>query len=173
MIKPVQVRPLLPLLAIALLTAGCSLTGDVPRPAPTTTTTPAQQALLAYEQYWSVTEAAYAAPSSRDWSVELQNVASGSALRSADEDVRNYAGFPAHIEGTVARAPTVENATDSAVEIADCVELGDSRLIADTTGEVLDDLENRVPRYRFRAEVIQRNGRWLVDRAEPALDEPC
>ena len=128
---------------------------------------------MAYERYWSVTTAAFNAPKAKDWSIDLQDVASGTALAGATRDVLGYADFPAHTEGTISRSPTIGGVANSRVEIVDCVDLGDSRLIADTTGEVLDDLENQVPRFRFRAEVVERGGRWLVDRAEPALDEPC
>ncbi|WP_300007727.1 hypothetical protein [Pseudonocardia sp.] len=158
---------LLPVLMAALVTSCTSA------PVATQPTTPSQDALLAYERYWSVSQDAFAAPGARDWSAELEGVASGPALDSLLTDVRNYADFPAHTEGAVTRSPTVGNATHDRVEVVDCVQLGDSRLIADTTGEVLDDLANRVPRYRFRAEVVLRGDVWLVDRAEPALDEPC
>ncbi|MGH3611265.1 MAG: hypothetical protein ACRDRK_01305 [Pseudonocardia sp.] len=116
---------------------------------------------------------AFAAPSSRDWTAALGEVASGTALESVRRDVENYASFPAHTEGVISRAPAVGEASEGRVEIVDCVELGDSRLIADTTEEVLDDLANRTPRYRFRAGVLLQDGRWLVDVTNPALDEPC
>jgi hypothetical protein len=162
------------LLTAVLLSACSTTTRDAPTPpTPPPAPSPTQEALLAYERYWSVTTAAFNAPSAKDWSVELQEVASGPALASVIDDVHNYAGFPAHTEGTISRSPTVNEVTNGRAAIVDCVDLGNSRLIADTTGEVLDDLTNRVPRYRFRAEIAEQNGRWLVDRAEPALDEPC
>jgi hypothetical protein len=162
---------LLPLLAGVVLTS-CS--SAAPAAAPTTApATPAQQALVVYERYWTVTEAAFAAPGARDWAPELQGVATGSALESASRDVRNYADFPAHTEGAISRAPSVGATTDGHIEIVDCVDLGDSRLVADRTGEILDDLVNRVPRYRFRADVVLHGEQWLVERTEPALDEPC
>lgn len=156
-------------LTAALLTS-CTATAP---PVGTQLATPSQHALLSYERYWSISQKAFSAPSARDWTAELEEVASGSALDSLIDDVRNYADFPAHTEGAVTRSPTVGTATDDRVEIVDCVQLGASRLIADATGEVLDDLANRAPRYRFRAEVVLRGDEWLVDRAEPALDEPC
>lgn len=156
-------------LTAALLTS-CST--PVPQ-AGTPPTTPSQDALLAYERYWSVSQEAFSAPAARDWTAELEGVASGAALDSLIVDVRNYADLPAHTEGAVTRSPTVGATADDRVEIVDCVQLGDSRLIADATGEVLDDLANRAPRYRFRAEVVLRGDEWLVDRTEPALDEPC
>jgi len=163
-------RTSLLLLAAVLLSACSTTTQDAPAPP---TPAPAQEALLAYERYWSVTTAAFNAPNAKDWSAELQDVASGTALAGATKDVLGYADFPAHTEGSISRSPTVGTVANGRVEIVDCVDLGDSRLIADTTGEILDDLANQVPRFRFRAEVVERNGRWLVDRAEPALDEPC
>lgn len=158
-----------PTLAAALL-LGCTAGTPPAGPAPTP---PSQEALLAYERYWSVSEAAFSAPGAQDWTSELEGVASGPALDGLATDVRNYAGFPAHTEGAVTRSPTVGAATDGRVEVIDCIQLGDSRLIADATGEVLDDLANRAPRYRFRADVVRRGDQWLVDRTEPALDEPC
>ena len=98
------------------------------------------------------------------------------AVLASDElqiDVANYAGVPAHAEGAVTRAPVVGEVTADRIEIVDCVDLGDSRLVADSTGAVLDDLENRVPRYRFRAELVMLDGRWIVERTAPSLDEPC
>jgi hypothetical protein len=54
------------------------------------------------------------------------------------------------------------------------VDLGDSRLVSDRTGRPLDDLANRVVRYRFRADVVRTDGGgWLVERTAPALGEPC
>lgn len=161
---------LLSLLLAAALSTSCTTTSTPAAPAPTTAS---QEALLAYERYWSVSQEAFAAPGARDWTAELGSVASGSALDSLLADVRNYADFPAHTEGAVTRSPAVGAETDGRVEIIDCVQLGDSRLVADATGEVLDDLANRAPRYRFRAEVVQSGDRWLVDRTEPRLEEPC
>lgn len=102
-----------PMLAVALLTS-CTATSTPAGPAPTT---PSQDALQAYERYWSVSEAAFAAPGAQDWTVELEGVASGSALDSLVADVRNHADFPAHTEGTVTRSPAVGAVTDSRVEI--------------------------------------------------------
>lgn len=163
------------LLLVTGLATGCSTSGaPVPVPGPTVAPpTPEQQAVAAYERYWSVSQDAFSAPSARDWRQELEGVASGPALESVVRDVLNYADFPAHTEGAVTRAPIVAAATDTLVEIVDCVNLGDSRLVADRTGEVLDDLVNRVQRYTFRAQVVTSGDRWLVNRTDPAQDEPC
>ncbi|MGD9989046.1 hypothetical protein [Pseudonocardia sp.] len=160
----------LPLLLAAVLSTSCTATSTPAEPVPTTAS---QQALLAYERYWSVSQEAFSAPGERDWTAELGGVASGSALDSLLADVRNYADFPAHTEGAVTRSPAVGTAADDRVEVVDCVQLGDSRLVSDATGEVLDDLANRAPRYRFRAEVVRSGDRWLVYRTEPMLEEPC
>lgn len=160
------------LLAVVLATGGC--TTSPPAPAPTTdATTPSEIATQAYERYWEVTEDAFAAPRSRDWTAELEAVASGDALERALADYRTYRDFPAHSEGRVARAPVVESATGDRVLIVDCLDLGDSLLIADETGVVLDDLANRVQRYTVRAELVRNDAEWLVHQLDPALDERC
>lgn len=158
---------LMPALAAALV--GCAAAPPPAHQAPA----PGQEALIAYERYWSVAQEAFSAPGSRDWRGALEAVASGPALDSLLADVRNYASFPAHTEGVATRSPVVADIRDGRVQISDCITLGDSRLIADETGEVLDDLENRAPRYRFRADVVLTGDRWLVERTEPALAEPC
>ena len=154
----------------AALTAGCSSAATPPEPAPTG---PEQPALAAYERYWSISQAAFASPGSRDWTADLAEVATGPALEATLTEIRSYAEFPAHTVGAVSRAPEVTGVTDTSADVLDCVDLGDSRLVADRTGEVLDDLDNRVQRYRYRAEVVAQDGRWLVRRADAALDEPC
>ncbi|MER7433680.1 hypothetical protein ACFU8R_28695 [Pseudonocardia alni] len=160
------------LLAVAL-TAGCT-TATPPDATPVPDlTTPSQAAEQAYQRYWEVTEAAFATPRLRDWTTELETVASGQALDSAISDFRTYRDFPAHMEGTVSRAPRVESAGVGGAEIVDCLDLGDSLLIADDTGEVLDDLGNQVRRYTLRASLVANGTGWRVDRLEPALDEPC
>lgn len=169
-----RMRALLPVFVTVALASCSSPSAEPSSPAPSTTApTSAQEALMAYERYWSVTQAAFAAPTARDWTGQLQAVATGPALESVLADVRNYAAFPAHTEGSVTRAPVVAGESAGVVEIVDCVDLGESRLVADATGESLDDVANRVPRYRFRAEVIELDQRWLVQRTEPDLDEPC
>jgi hypothetical protein len=158
------------LVVAAALTAGCSGMTTPPAPPPTG---PEQPALAAYERYWSVSQAAFAEPGSRDWSADLAEVATGPALEATLTEVRSYAAFPAHTVGVVSRAPEVTSVTDTKVDVLDCVDLGDSRLVADRTGEVLDDLANRVQRYRYRAEVVAQDDGWLVRRADAVLDEPC
>lgn len=161
-------------LLLAVLLSGCSTAPDsAPPEPPTTATTPAQQALSAYEEFWTVTDSAFAAPASRDWTARIEEVAIGQAREALQIDVANYASVPAHAEGAVTRDPVVGEVTPERIEIVDCVDLGDSRLVADSTGDVLDDLENRVPRYRFRAELVMLDGRWVVERTAPSLDEPC
>lgn len=161
-------------LLVAVLLSGCSTAPDsAPSTPPTTVTTPAQQALSAYEEFWTVTDSAFAAPASRDWTARIEEVAIGQAREALQIDVANYASVPAHAEGAVTRDPVVGDVTAERIEIVDCVDLGDSRLVADSTGEVLDDLENQVPRYRFRAELVMLDGRWVVERTAPSLDEPC
>lgn len=169
-----RARWLPPLLVVAVL-AGCSTSSDepAPSPAPQTTTPTERQALAAYEEFWSVTDAAFAAPSARDWSPRLEQVATGQALDSLRRDVENYASVPAHTEGALTRAPTVVGSTDGRVDVVDCIDLGDFRLVSDTDGRVLNDLANRVPRYIYRAGLVFRDGRWLVNRTAPALDQPC
>ncbi|WP_214405764.1 hypothetical protein [Pseudonocardia lacus] len=131
-------------------------------------------ALTTYNQFWTVAEQALNAPTSRDWTTELEAVASGQALESLLADIENYAAYPAHNEGTVERAPTIRSATTDSVAIVDCVDMTDYLLIADETGEVLTDTANQVPRFQFHAQVEQAQpGRWLVDRTRPAWDEPC
>jgi hypothetical protein len=134
---------------------------------------PSQQALEAYEQYWLISSAAFQAPAAQDWTSALAQVASGSALDSVLLDVRNYAAYPAHTEGGVSRSPQVVRTSPTDVEIVDCVDLGDSRLVADDTGELLEDLSNRQQRYTFRATVALQTDTWRVDRTEPLLDQPC
>nr|MBA2320592.1 hypothetical protein [Deltaproteobacteria bacterium] len=108
-------------LLVAGLATGCS-PSTTPAPVPGSTVAPPtaeQQAVAVYERYWSVSQDAFSAPSARDWRPELEGVASGPALESVLRDVLNYADFPAHTEGVVARAPTVAEASDTLVEIVD------------------------------------------------------
>ncbi|MFC4951041.1 hypothetical protein [Pseudonocardia sp. GCM10023141] len=158
------------LLLAAVLLASCS---GPAAGAGSTSVGPEQRALAAYESFWSVSQAAFASPASRDWAADLAAVATGSALEATLTEVRSYAEFPAHTVGAVSRSPAVSNVTDVRINVVDCVDLGDSRLVADRTGEVLDDLANRVQRYRYRAEIVAKRDQWLVDRIEASLDEPC
>lgn len=163
-------------LLVALLCATSCSTASPPPESPTTppaNSDPTVEPLAAYERFWAVTDSALAAPGSRDWLPDLEAVATGPALDSLATDVENYASLPAHTEGQVTRDPVVQEVLGSRALVLDCVDLGDSRLVSDTTGDVLDDLANRVPRYQFRAELVSINGRWLVERTVPALDEPC
>jgi len=157
---------LVPVLAVV---AACAAPAPTPEPA----TTQADAGLAAYEHYWQVVDAAFAAPGSQDWSPRLAEVATGPALVSVSVDVANYAGFPAHRTGTVKRAPSVISSDAMHVDILDCVDISGVSLVADKTGQPLDDTVNRVPRYRFSASVVLAGGRWLVERTSPMLDQPC
>lgn len=96
-------------LLLAVLLPGCSTApADAPPSPPTVATTPAQQALSAYEEFWTVTDSAFAAPASRDWTARIEEVAVGQAREALQIDVANYAGVPAHAEGAVTRAPVVQ-----------------------------------------------------------------
>jgi hypothetical protein len=131
-------------------------------------------ALAAYSSYWRLTTAAFADPDGRDWAAEFGAVARGQALESVLADVANYASLPAHTEGDIARSPAVDTALPGRVTVVDCIDLGNSRLVHDVTGETLDDLENRTQRYRFRAQVVHDdNGSWLVEQTTPLPDQPC
>ncbi|RZT85568.1 hypothetical protein EV383_2441 [Pseudonocardia sediminis] len=168
-------RWLIPLFAAAVV-AGCS--GPSPHETsrtstPSTTDPIERNALAAYEEFWTVTDAAFAAPGSQDWTSRTREVATGQALQALDRDIANYSGVPAHTEGTVSRAPKVATVAAERVAIVDCVDISGSRLVSDDDGQVLDDLANRVPRYLYRAEVIPRGDRWVVDRTAPSLAEPC
>lgn len=155
----------------AIVAAGCS--GPAATSGPPPTAAPGEQALAAYERFWRVTQDAFAGPGTRDWAPDVAAVASGAAQESLMRDIDNYADYPAHSEGIVSRAPVVVEVTETTASIVDCVDLGDSRLVADLTGEVLDDLTNRVQKYTFRADVVQIGDRWLVDRTNAIQEEPC
>jgi hypothetical protein len=162
-------------------TAACTTTqpAELPAPAPPITAPdPASQAadaaLAAYNAFWAVSLNARAAPNARDWTSELATVASGDALESVTADIDNYAGVPAHFEGTVGRAPTVQNATPDRVEITDCLDMTAYLLRGDENGELLSDTANQVPRFLFTAEVLpDSSGRWLVDEIDAKLSQPC
>ena len=140
---------------------------------PDETDAAASAALAAYMSYWETTDAALAAPGIRDWRPELEAVSQGDALDAVLAEIENYRSLPAHTVGSIDRSPTVVSADTRTVSILDCVDLGDSQLVSDRTGAVLDDLENRVERFHLRAEVVSVGGRWLVQQTSPALDEPC
>lgn len=172
------------LVATAVVAVSCASSPPSPPSSAATTAAPIEppsaeavagdEALAAYSAYWTVITQARSAPGSKDWDPELEAVATGQALATVRADVANYADLPAHTEGMLSRAPMVENATTGRVAILDCVDLGDVRLVADDSGKVLDDLVNRVQRYRFRAEVLaDGGGSWRVDHTAPALEEPC
>ncbi|MFC4945828.1 hypothetical protein [Pseudonocardia sp. GCM10023141] len=162
----------------AVIAASCT-SSPPSNSAPTTPTstavaTPSDAALSAYNAFWTVVDAAYAAPQSKSWDADLKRVGSGQALASVLADVANYASLPAHVQGRIQRSPRVQSASGDRVSISDCVDLGDSRVVSDTTGQGLNDLKNRVQRFRSRSDVVtDATGRWLVDRTAPALDEPC
>jgi hypothetical protein len=166
---------ILTLAVLALLAACTAPTPTAPtRSAPTPVPTPTDAAMTAYREFWTVTDAARAAPKAQDWTPRIQALAAGQALQTALTDVRNYASLPAHTTGTITRAPTVERSTDRRVEVLDCVDLGDSRLVSDGDGRTLDDLQHRVQRFHLRAAVeAGPDGRWLVTKTTPALAEPC
>ena len=151
----------------ALLTA-CSTTPPEAIPPPASVS---DEALAAYERYWSVATSAYASPNSRDWVPEIRSVASGDAFEGLVEEVRLYAAAPAHVEGAISRSPAVTASEPTRAHIIDCIDLGDSLVINDLNQRPYE--EDRVPRFTYRADVINQNGEWIVERVMPALDEPC
>lgn len=163
--------------ALCVVLAACATASPPPSPAPTPAPSPAppqELALDTYRAFWRVTDAARSAPRAEDWTPQIEAVASGKALHTALTDIRNYASLPAHTIGTITRTPIVVSATATRVSILDCVDLGDSRLVSDKTGAVLDDLKHEVRRYRLRADVVPGQvGHWLVENTTPALTEPC
>lgn len=177
--------PLLVVVVTAsVVLAACSTSSPVPPPsaspppAPGPSAEPAPAAALAaYGEFWRVSDEAFAAPKSKDWPAELAKVARGQALDDVTLEVRNYASVPAHLDGTIGRAPIVDPAvppTADRVAILDCVDISRSRLVSDRTKTVLDDVANQANRYRYRAQVAKiADGRWLVESTEPALTEPC
>jgi hypothetical protein len=169
------------LLAMTAAVVACT---SPPPPAPTPSEAPVRPpsieaqagdaALAAYNTYWSVSEQALAAPGAKDWTADLQAVARGQALEAITTDIASYADYPAHNEGAVSRDPVIDSVDDRAVTIIDCVDLTNYLLVADGTGEVLTDVANQVPRFRYHARVVQdATDRWLVDQTSPKLDQPC
>ena len=157
------------LTVVVVAACSTSTTPSTPPSAPPSGTA----ALAAYDRFWDVLLDAYEAPAAKDWSTDLAVVATGQALESAERDVANYASLPAHAIGRPTRAPQVAESQGTLVTIADCVDLGTSTIVFDRSGDPVDDLENRVQRYRFRAEVRSSDGVWRVDRTTPVLDQPC
>lgn len=156
----------------AAVTAACA--SDPPSPPPPQPPTAADAALVAYRAFWTVVDSALTAPRSKSWDADLERVASGQALNTARADVANYASLPARLQGTIQRTPRVDTSAPDRVAILDCVDLGESRVVSDTTGEVLNDLANRVQRFRYHAAVVlNSSGQWRVGETAPALSEPC
>jgi hypothetical protein len=169
-------------IAAVLVLTGCA----GPEPAPPAATPPAPSdaapdmtaaAMAAYGEFWRVSEAAFAAPRAQDWQAELSKVTRGQALDDVVLEIRNYASVPAHLEGQITHAPALDPAvprTSGRVAVLDCVDISQSQLVADESGAVLDDQENQVVRYQYRAVVVRADdGRWLVESTAPALDESC
>jgi hypothetical protein len=194
MLRRVQDRPTRtdscapPLVAIVVtataVLAACSSSPPAPQAPTSATTTPSPSpapntaaALAAYGEFSRVSDAAFAAPKAKDWTREMAKVAGGQALNDVTLEIRNYASVPAHLVGTVGRAPTVDPAvppTEDQVAILDCVDISRSRLISDRNGVVLDDVKNQADRYRYRARVDKvADGRWLVQSTMATLTEPC
>jgi hypothetical protein len=69
-------------------------------------------------------------------------------------------------------APTVSSHAEP--ESLPHLDLSNYLLIADKTGEVLTDVKNQPPRFRYHAQVTRgASGTWLVGQTAPALNEPC
>lgn len=173
-------------LVAALALSGCASSEPSTSADPTTSPGPqgveppnqadaaSSAALAAYTSYADLADSARAAPDSQGWRPVIEEVAQGQALDAVIADVENYASLPARTVGVVSHSPEVSEVGPRQVSVVDCVDLGDSRLISDTTGEVFDDLENRVQRFRFHAKLgVEPDGRWVVQETEPLLDEPC
>ena len=91
------------LVAGAAAVSGCSAApsdglGNGP-PETNTMSSASDEALAAYERFWSVADAALASPTSHDWRPQLEAVATGQALESIAVDVTGLASLPAHTEG--------------------------------------------------------------------------
>jgi len=134
-------------------------------------------ALAAYGEFWRVSQLAFAAPGSRDWTSDLSNVAGGQALHDLLIEIANYASVPAHVTGTISQSPVLDPAippTADRVAVLDCVDISRSTLVSDKNGSVLDDQTNQSNRYRYRAEVSHDpSGRWRVETTAPSLAEKC
>lgn len=173
-------------LAIALLTllalmSACAQTGSpAPPSAPPPTTiaaTSSAAALATYGEFWRVSQLAFAAPGSKDWTSDLRGVAGGQALNDLLLEIANYASVPAHIVGSISQSPGLDPAvppTADRVAVLDCVDISKSTLVSDKDGSVLDDQTNQSNRYRYRAQVVRDpSGHWLVETTAPSLAERC
>src|SRR4051794_36940110 len=164
-------------LAVGLAAAGCTTTSGTPAspgngqtsgfvPAPTQEDL-GQSALSAYLEFARISDEAFAEPSSQDWPPKLQAVSQGQAYDAVVAEAKNYASFPAHVSGRPQRQPSVEStsaAPTPSVHIQDCIDIGESKVVADKTGEVLTDTANQQKRYRYRATAVRsQDGRWRVD----------
>ena len=172
---------LLTIVTLAVVATACSTSQPTPPPPPaeppaSTAEAPAA-ALATYGEFWRISEQAFAAPTAQDWQAELSKVARGQALADVMLEIENYASVPAHVEGAVTRNPTIDPGAPQSqqrVAITDCLDLSESRLVADKNGAELGDVQNQPERYRFRAQVARdATGKWLVDTTSPALTEPC
>jgi hypothetical protein len=179
---------LAPLAVMAgLTTAGCTATSDTPAspgngqpPSSISTPTqedPGQRGLTAYLEFARISDEAFAEPSSQDWPPRLQAVSQGQAYDAVVAEAKNYASFPAHVSGRPQRQPSVASTSTAptpSVHIQDCSDIGDSKVVADKTGEVLTDTANQQKRYRYQATVVRSpDGRWRVDSTTAEPDEPC
>jgi hypothetical protein len=169
------------LVVLAIAAAGCGSEAPPPAPTPPAPVQPpsiearaGDAALAAYSAFWDLSEKAFAAPGSRDWSSDLASVASGQALESLQAEIANYASYPAHDQGSVGHAPSVRTAAADSVSVVDCLDMSNYLLVADETGEVLTDVKNRPLRFQYHATVTRgASGAWQVDQTSPALDQPC
>lgn len=179
--SPANTGQLLAIAAVAVVATACSTSRPTPPPpvqAPTPTTDATTAAALgAYGEFWRISEQAFAAPTARDWRAELGKVARGQAFEDTLADVRTYAGVPAHLEGRITRSAIIDPGFSPAanrVDVLDCVDVSNSKVVTDKDGINLSDTANQVPRYRYRAQVLKdQGGSWLVEKATAAVDEPC
>lgn len=157
----------------AAVLAACS---SAPSPAPEPPAPdPSVEALAVYADFFRVSQDANAAPTARDWTAELRQLARGQALDAAVLDVQNYASLSARVDGRLGQAPAVDPAvpaTNDKVSVLDCLDATGVRVLT-ADGRQLGDQANQSPRYRYRAEVVRDGDRWWVERAIPAPEEPC
>ena len=173
--------------AVGLAAAGCTTTSSTPaspgngQPS-SFVPTPTQEdlgrpALSAYLEFARISDEAFAEPSSQDWLPRLQAVSQGQAYDAVVAEAKNYANFPAHVSGKPQRQPSVEStsaAQTPSVNIQDCIDIGDSKVVADRTGEVLTDTASQKNRYKYRATVVRsQDGRWRVGSTTAEPDKPC
>ena len=174
---------LISIAVVAAAATACSASQPTPPSPPATaapTSTPeapTAAALAAYGEFWRVSEAALAEPSAQDWKGELDKVASGQALNDSVLEIQNYASVPAHLEGSISHSPRLDPqipASNTRVAVLDCVDISKSQLLRDSDKAILNDVQNQVLRYHYRAQVVRNNsGTWTVETTAPALDEPC